>query len=35
MVPPSGSVTPESTFRKVDLPVPLMPMTPTLSLSLR
>ena len=35
MVPPSGSVTPESTFKKVDLPVPLMPMTPTLSPSLR
>ena len=35
MVPPSGSVMPERTFKKVDLPVPLMPITPTLSPSLR
>ena len=30
-LPSSGSICPESTRRKVDFPVPLMPMTPTRS----
>ena len=35
IVPASASSLPASTFKKVDFPVPLMPMTPTLSPSFK